>query len=181
MNYKILTFGNDVLRRKADPVAKVTEEIKTLASDMLTTMYASNGVGLAAEQIGRTEAVCVVDVSPAYAGGEADDPPCPVRMPLVLINPEISEAEGEVADKEGCLSFPEIFVSVKRADKIRVKYIGLNGKADELEVDGFLARALQHEIDHLNGVLLYDHMSAVQKVALSGKLRRLKKKAAVAV
>lgn len=180
MNYKIVTFGNQVLRRKADTVPVVNEEIKALASDMLAVMYASNGVGLAAEQIGRTEAVCVVDVSPAYGGEGEDAVPCPVRMPLVLVNPEIVEAEGEVVDKEGCLSFPDIFVSVKRAERIRVKYLAINGKAAELDADGFLARALQHEIDHLNGVLLYDHMSAVQKVALSGKLRRLKKAAAAA-
>lgn len=178
MNYNVITFGNEKLRRKSEPVKQVTEEIKALAKDMLTTMYASNGVGLAAEQIARTEAICVVDVSPAYAGeGDEEAEVCPAPMPLVLINPEIVQTEGQAVDKEGCLSFPDIFISVKRPEKVRVRYITIDGKETELETDGFLARALQHEIDHLNGVLLYDHMSAVQRVALAGKLRRLKKAA----
>ena len=179
MKYRVLTYGSEILREKARPVKKVTEEIRQLAKDMLGTMYASNGVGLAAEQIGRTEAVCVLDVSPAYAEGrEGEGRPCPAPMPLVLINPDIAGTEGECVQEEGCLSFPDIFVPVKRPEKIVVKYMNLEGKEALLETDGFLARAIQHEIDHLNGVLLYDHMSAVKKVALAGKLRKLKKAAA---
>jgi len=176
LSYKVLTYGSEILRQKAVPVKKVTDEIRTLAKDMLTTMYASNGVGLAAEQIGKTEAICVLDVSPAYADGpEGEGKPCPAPMPLVLINPDITETEGECVQEEGCLSFPDIFVPVKRPERIVVSYIDLEGREKSLDTGGFLARAIQHEIDHLNGVLLYDHMSAVKKVALSGKLRKLKK------
>lgn len=179
MKYRVLTYGSDILREKSEPVKKVTDEIRQLAKDMLGTMYASNGVGLAAEQIGRTEAICVLDVSPAYGEGrEGEGKPCPVPMPLVLINPEITETEGECVQEEGCLSFPDIFVPVKRPEKIVVKYMNLEGEKTSLETDGFLARAIQHEVDHLNGVLLYDHMSAVKKVALAGKLRKLKKASA---
>lgn len=182
MSYKILTYGSAVLREKAGSVEKVTDEIRQLADDMLRTMYAGNGVGLAAEQIGRTESICVLDISPAYGQGpEGGGMPCPAPMPLVLINPEISQAEGESVQEEGCLSFPDIFVSVKRPEKIVVKYVDLEGKSVTLDADGFLARAIQHEIDHLNGVLLYDHMSSVKRVALAGKLRRLKKASAHSV
>lgn len=173
MNYKIHTYGSDILRKKSDRVKKVTEEIRKLARDMLTTMYASNGVGLAAEQIGRSECICVIDVSPPP--GEDGLPGTKVPMPLVLVNPEITRAEGESVEKEGCLSFPDIFVPVARPAEITVRYMDLDNRTCEVEADGLLARAIQHEMDHLNGVLLYDHMSAVQKIALAGKLRRLKK------
>ncbi len=176
MNYKVLTYGSEVLREKAKPVEKVTDDIRQLAKDMISTMYASNGVGLAAEQIGRTESVCVLDVTPAYGdGAEGEGKPCPAPMPLVLINPEITETEGECVAEEGCLSFPDIFVPVKRPERIVVKYMSIEGEDASIDTDGFLARAIQHEMDHLNGVLLYDHMSAVKRVALAGKLRRLKK------
>jgi peptide deformylase len=180
LNYKVLTFGNDVLREKSTPVEAITDDIRTLAKDMLTTMYASNGIGLAAEQIGKTESMFVIDLSPAYLKGpddEEDPPPCPVPMPLTLINPKLTETEGESVEKEGCLSFPEIFVSVRRPEKITVQYMTLESETESLTCDGLMARAIQHEMDHLNGVLLYDHMSAVQRVALAGKLRRLKKSA----
>ncbi len=176
MNYRVLTFGNEKLREKSTKVEAITDDIRLLAKDMLTTMYASNGIGLAAEQIGRTEAICTLDISPAYLDDPDADPAhqCPLPMPLVLINPEITAFEGARVEKEGCLSFPEIFVSVKRPEKITVKYMDLEGNETSLEADELLARAIQHEMDHLNGVLLFDHMSAVQKVALAGKLRRLR-------
>jgi peptide deformylase len=176
LNYKVLTYGNEILRKEAEPVEKVTDEIRELAKDMISTMYASNGVGLAAEQVGRTESMCVLDVSPAYnEGPEGEGKPCPAPMPLVLINPQITESEGESVAEEGCLSFPDIFVPVKRPERIVVKYMDLEGDEASLDTDGFLARAIQHEMDHLHGVLLYDHMSPVKRVALAGRLRRLKK------
>lgn len=179
MNYKVVTYGNEILRKKAEPVPEVTDEIRQLAKDMISTMYASNGVGLAAEQIGKTESMCVLDVSPAYGEGpEGEGKPCPVPMPLVLINPEITETEGECVAEEGCLSFPDIFVPVARPERIVVKYMTIEGQDATIDTDGFLARAIQHEMDHLNGVLLYDHMSPVKRVALAGKLRRLKKESA---
>ncbi len=163
----IVKYGSPVLREKAAPVAVVDEAVRKLASDMLASMYAENGVGLAAEQIGRTEAVCVIDV-PA-------EQTCGVRMPLVLINPQIMEAEGEQVGQEGCLSFPDVYINVRRAERVKATYLDTDGKAQAVEATGLLSRAIQHEIDHLNGVLLVDHMSPVQKVANAGKLKRLKR------
>ncbi len=162
----IVKYGAEVLREKAEPVAEVTDEIRQLAKDMLASMYAADGVGLAAEQIGRTEAICVIDVP--------KDEACGVKMPLVLINPQIRTLEGEQCGQEGCLSFPGIYVQVKRAEKAVVDYLDLDGNPATVEGTGLLSRALQHEIDHLNGVLLIDNMSAVQKVAHAGKLKRMK-------
>ena len=162
----IVKYGAAVLREKAEPVTEVTDDIRALVNDMLTSMYAAEGVGLAAEQIGRTEAVCVIDVPSEDA--------CGIKMPLVLINPEIRALEGEQCGQEGCLSFPGIYIQVKRAEKAVVDYVDLDGNPATVEATGLLSRALQHEIDHLNGVLLIDNMSAVQKVAHAGKLKRMK-------
>ncbi len=162
----IVRYGNAALREKAVPVAEVNAAIRQLASQMLESMYAEDGVGLAAEQIGRTERMCVIDVPPEDANG--------VKMPLVLVNPEISHLEGEQCGPEGCLSFPGIYIKVVRAEKAVVSYTDLEGQPQQVEGTGLLARALQHEIDHLDGVLLVDKMSAVQKVANAGKLKRMK-------
>ena len=174
MSYEIVTYGASVLREKAEPVGVITDELRKLAEAMLETMYASNGAGLAAEQIGRTEAICVIDVS----GRPDDDDPAPasdVPMPLILVNPRITGSEGRQVGQEGCLSFPEIFVNIERAEWARVVFTDLDGRECEIEATGLLARAVQHELDHLNGVLLVDRMTPVQKIALSGKLKRLRK------
>lgn len=163
----IVKYGSSVLREKATPVAAVDDAIRSLVSDMLASMYADNGVGLAAEQIGRTEAICVIDV-PA-------DQACGVKMPLVLINPKIVASAGEQVGQEGCLSFPDIYINVRRAERVEATYLDVEGKAQTVEAAGLLSRAIQHELDHLNGVLLVDHMSAVQKVANAGKLKRMKR------
>jgi len=165
--YRVVKFGSEVLRQKAKAVGKVNDEIRTLAKDMLASMYAENGLGLAAEQIGRDEAICVIDVPP--------DDACGLTMPLVLIDPEIVKSSGEQVGQEGCLSFPGIYVNVARAELVTVAYTDKQGERQEIQVAGLLSRAVQHEMDHLNGVLLVDHMSAVQKVANAGKLKRLKK------
>jgi len=163
----IVKYGSAVLREKATPVAEVDEAIRTLVGDMLASMYAKNGVGLAAEQIGRTEAVCVIDVPAEQA--------CGVKMPLALINPRIEEAEGEQVGQEGCLSFPDVYINVRRAERVKATYLDPDGNAQAVEATGLLSRAIQHEIDHLNGVLLVDNMSPVQKVANAGKLKRMKR------
>ena len=153
--------------------------MRALARDMLETMYACNGLGLAAEQIGRTEAICVVDDSPARNPDDQEktgaDPDVP--MPLVMINPEIGDMTGRHVCEEGCLSFPEIYVQVKRAWEVTVTYTTLDGTQQTIRAHGLLARAIQHEIDHLNGILLVDQMSHIQKIAIAGKLKRLKKAA----
>jgi peptide deformylase len=171
----VVTYGNEVLKQKAVPVACVTDDVRRLASDMLESMYAARGVGLAAEQVGRPECVCVIDVPRDAEKETCRDANAAVAMPLVLINPEIIEAEGKQRNEEGCLSFPEISASITRADKVTVTYIDLNGARQVVTARGLLSRAIQHEADHLNGVLLVDRMSAMQKMSVAGQLKRLQK------
>ncbi len=175
MIYPITTYGNEVLRTKATPVIDINGEIKQLAEDMLETMYASNGVGLAAEQVGRTESICVIDIPPDAEKAEYKDRTTSIEMPLVLINPQIIASEGEQRDEEGCLSFPQIGVQVTRANQVTVSFTTLDGVRKTITAFGLLARAVQHELDHLNGVLLVDKMNSVQKLSVSGKLKRLQK------
>ena len=171
-----MVFGDPVLREKAVPVAEVDDSIRQLADDMLDTMRASQGAGLAAEQIGRTERICVADVSsPDGKESEAVKANPGIDMPLVMINPEVLAEEGEQSAEEGCLSFPEIYVTIRRAETVDVSYTNLEGKRETIRAKGLLARAVLHEVDHLNGVLLSDRMSLVQKVAVSGRLKRLKR------
>jgi len=173
--YEVLTYGNAALREKAKRVEEVTDEIRALARDMLGTMRDYNGIGLAAEQIGRSEAICVIDVPPEL-DGEKDGPRLnpDIEMPLVLINPEVTESEGSQDGQEGCLSFPEIYATVRRAAEVTVAYTTLDNEQTTIRARGLLARAVQHELDHLNGVLLVDRMSAVKKVAIAGRLKRLR-------
>jgi peptide deformylase len=175
--YPVVTFGHEILRQKAVPVAEITEAMRQLVQNMLETMYASKGVGLAAEQVGRTEDVCVIDV-PRDAEKEAcREENAAIPMPLVLINPEILATEGKQRNEEGCLSFPDISAPITRADKVTVAYTDLNGVRQTVTARGLLSRAIQHEVDHLSGVLLVDRMSPMQKMAVAGQLRRLQKNA----
>lgn len=136
-----------MLRTQAKKIARVDSSVRKLAQDMLETMYANNGVGLAAPQVGVSKRLFVLDVS-----GE-DEP----NKPIVLINPEIVEAQGEMVGTEGCLSFPGVFFEVKRAAKVTVKYTNLSGKPVKLTAESnLLCRAIQHELDHLNGELFID-------------------------
>jgi peptide deformylase len=146
---KIVKYGDETLRRKSKEVSKVSQKIQNLVHDMLDTMYANNGVGLAAPQIGENLRIFVIDVS---TGNE------PLN-PMVFINPKIIEKSGACSSYEGCLSFPEAYTDVKRYANVKVKAIGLNGKPFVIEgKDGtLLARALQHEFDHLDGILFVDH------------------------
>jgi peptide deformylase len=174
--YSVLKYGDPSLREKAVRVGRVDAGIRQLARDMLETMYASNGVGLAAEQVGRAEAVCVIDTHQPHGEREEGPPENPsVPMPLVLINPRIVESSGTQVGQEGCLSFPEIYVQIKRAAEVTVAFTDLDGRETSVHGVGLLARAIQHEVDHLNAVLLVDRMSAIQKVSVAGKLKRLKK------
>ena len=165
------------MRCKAGKVERFDEELRGLVEDLVESMHASSGVGLAAEQIGDTRAVCVIDV-PAEADRNPDDGSREnpdVTMPLVLINPVITgSGEDTVRAEEGCLSFPEIYAPVDRAYEITVSYADTDGEPRSLALKGLVARAAQHEIDHLNGVLLVDRISPVKRAALSGKLKRLK-------
>jgi len=174
--YEIRKYGASILREKSAPVEKVTAEIRKLVKDMIETMHANNGVGLAAEQVGRRERVSVIDITHVDERRKAPDAEANagVPMPLVLINPEILSREGEYVVQEGCLSFPDIFANIKRAQTVTVAYTDLDGKRQTATGTGLLARAIQHELDHLDGVLIVDRMSHVQKLALAGKLKRLK-------
>jgi peptide deformylase len=177
LKYDITIYGDPVLRRKAVPVEKIDDSIKQLAKDMLDTMYRSNGLGLAAEQVGRTEAICVIDLPASMDVDEVTKKRMNpgVKMPVIMFNPMIVKMEGEQIGQEGCLSFPEIFVEIKRAAVVEVKFKNMAGKDENFKVNGLLARTVQHELDHLNGVLLVNRMSTVQRLSVAGKLKKLKK------
>lgn len=173
----ITTYGNPVLRKKAEPVAEVNDELRALADRMLGLMYSADGIGLAAEQIGRTESLFVLDV-PARADKDEQGLPLNpgVTMPMAIFNPEIIGASEETdVMEEGCLSFPGLHVSVTRPKEIVLRYLDRNGAEQTLNAKGLLARAIQHENDHLNGVLLVDHMTPVEKILKAGKLKQLVK------
>jgi peptide deformylase len=167
-----------VLRTKGKRLEAIDDEIRALAADMLETMYEANGVGLAAQQVGRALQLTVIDVSDAesrpsqmWIAGEEVDPK--EHMPLILINPELQLDDEVEIGTEGCLSFPEITAEIPRALKVKVKAQDLNGNRVEFEAAGLLGRAVQHETDHLNGILFIDRMSSAAKAALAGKLKRL--------
>lgn len=181
MKRPIVKYGDPVLRAKGKRVASVDESIRALVADMLETMHAANGVGLAAQQVGEALQLTVLDISGVedrpgtlkLAGQEIEDPA--TAMPLVLLNPEL-ELDGEtVSGTEGCLSFPEITAEIDRAESVVVKASTLDGETIELEASGLLARALQHEVDHLNGILFIDRMSSVAKASLGSRLKRMQK------
>ena len=172
---KIYKYGEKVLREKAEPVAIVDDRLRALADEMLDTMHAARGVGLAAEQVGHLERMCVIDIPEGCEEEEDEAFNAPIAMPLKLWNPEILSQEGSQRDKEGCLSFPNVGGSLTRAAQVTVQYLDENNMPQIIAARGFLARALQHEIDHLNGILYVDHMSAVERLACAGKLKKLAK------
>jgi peptide deformylase len=174
----IVIYGNAILRTKGKRIEKFDDQLRALAADMLETMYGANGVGLAAQQIGEALQLTVIDISEAetrpsqmWMDGVEVDPK--ERMPLVLVNPEIQLGDGIEIASEGCLSFPDITGDIPRSIKIAVKAKDLDGKLIEFEAAGLLSRAVQHEVDHLNGILFIDRMSSAAKTSLAGKLRRL--------
>ena len=157
-------LGSPLLRQKASPVATVDDAVRRLVDDLFETMRAAKGVGLAANQVGVARRVAVVDV------GESDPPP------LVLINPRIvsRSPETETAE-EGCLSIPEIFGDVTRPLRVVVEALDQEGKRSRIEAHGYKARAIQHEIDHLDGILFLDHLSAVKRSLLLSKWKKARK------
>jgi peptide deformylase len=180
MRLSILQYGDPILRTKGKPIDKIDAHIRELALNMVETMHAANGVGLAAHQIGEALQLTVLDVSEVEdrpstmkLNGESIDPK--TAMPLVLINPQIDLGAETEKGTEGCLSFPEITGEIVRAKSITVRAQNLDGEPIEIETTGFLARAVQHEVDHLNGILFIDRMSTAAKISLSSKLKRLQK------
>ncbi|HEY5992705.1 MAG TPA: peptide deformylase, partial [Candidatus Udaeobacter sp.] len=177
----ILQYGDPILRAKGQRIGEIDDRIRELAANMIETMHAAHGVGLAAQQIGEALQLTVLDISAVedrpstleLDGKDTTDPKG--AMPLVLINPEI-ELRGEMEiGVEGCLSFPEITGDIERAQSVTVRAQNLEGGTIEFEAGGFLARAIQHEGDHLNGILFIDRMRSAAKAALSSRLRRLQK------
>ena len=176
----ILEYGDPILRAKGKPIDNIDDRIRELAANMIETMHAANGVGLAAQQVGEALQLTVLDVSlvedrpsTLKVDGEEVDPKA--AMPLVLINPEIQLQGATETGVEGCLSFPEITGDIERATSVTVRAQTLESSAIEIEATGFLARAIQHEGDHLNGILFIDRMNSAAKAALSSRLKRLQK------
>ena len=153
---------DSVLRKKCLKVENIDEALVTLADDMIETMYAASGLGLAANQVGVTSDLFVIDV-----GIEKEK-----RDPVIIINPIITASEEEVIAEEGCLSIPEVFAQVKRSQHVEVKGYDLKGNELRYEAEGFLARAFQHEMDHLNGVLFWDNLSKVKRDILQRKFKK---------
>jgi peptide deformylase len=174
----IIKYGHPVLRQKGVRIESITPEIKKLITDTLATMHASKGVGLAAQQIGKALQLTVIDVREAKdrpSWLERKGKPADVNdfMPLVLINPEIKPFGDSIAGGEGCLSFPEIFAEITRPGSVEVTALNEKGKPVEFRCGGLLARAIQHEVDHLNGILFIDRMSAATKRELKPELEDL--------
>ncbi len=162
---EIVKFGSQVLRRKAAPVEAIDEAVKTLVQDLFDSMQSAAGVGLAAPQIGVLRRVIVVDVS-----AQEED-----KLPIALINPRILNTEGTDLAEEGCLSLPDLYGEVKRAAQIEVEALDVRGESFRFPATGYYARALQHEIDHLEGKLFIDYISPLKRQLMRGALKRLKK------
>ena len=180
MKLPIVKYGNPILRAKGKRIEEVDERIRTLAADMLETMHAANGIGLAAQQVGAALQLTVLDISAVEdrpslmtLNGKKVDPA--LAMPLMLLNPRLELDEEIDSGNEGCLSFPDINADIDRAVSVRVEAETLEGETVRIEAAGLLARALQHEIDHLNGILFIDRMSSVAKASLASRLKRLQK------
>jgi len=177
MTGSVCIYGNPVLRKKSEPIAAVTDDIRALADRMLGVMYAQQGIGLAAEQVGQTQSIFVLDVPERVDQDEEGRPNNPgVQMPQVFINPKITgTSEETTVAEEGCLSFPKLYVPVTRPAEVVVRYLDRDGNEQVLNAKGLLARALQHELDHLNGVLLVDHMSVLTRLKHALLLQKLKR------
>ena len=172
---RIYETPEPILREISKPVEKFDAELKTLIADMFETMYDAPGIGLAAVQVGVPIRLLVIDLQePEEEGGE------PVRDPRVFVNPEILwTSDEEVPYKEGCLSVPDQFADVMRPDRIRARWQDSEGKSFEEEIDGLLAVCLQHEMDHLNGVLFIDHLSRLKREMVLKRLAKWRKERAL--
>jgi len=163
----IVIYPAPILKRVADPIESITPQIKQLLSDMADTMYEAPGIGLAAPQVGYSVRAVVVDV-----GHDDEEDPRP-GMLLKLVNPEIIEFSGTTDYEEGCLSIPDIREKVKRHAEIKVRALNENGEEIVIEADGLLSICLQHEIDHLNGILFVDRLTSIRKELIKKKLLKL--------
>lgn len=174
----IVRYGHPALRQRGAPIDNLTVEHRRLVADMFDTMYAAHGIGLAAPQVGQVLRVTVLDVrgvedrpSTLHIDGKPVD--VASFMPLVLINPELSFGREKVTGPEGCLSFPEMYADITRPESIEVSAMGLDGRPLMFRCGGLLAKAIQHEVDHLNGILFIDRMEKESKAALKHELEQL--------
>jgi peptide deformylase len=161
----IRKFGDDVLRLPADPVAEIDDALQKLIDDMIETMYAAPGVGLAANQVGVARRLMIIDLSVGKRPGECH----------VFINPEIIDSEGEITEEEGCLSIPDFVEIVTRPERVKLRYLDRSGKERVMWGEGLMARAMCHEIDHLNGTLFVDHLRGFKKDKILKKIAKLAK------
>ena len=180
MILSIMQYGDPILRAKGKQIEKIDDYIRALAANMIETMHAANGVGLAAQQVGEALQLAVLDISqiedrPSGLNLNGSDVDPTTSMPLVLINPEIELGGETEVGIEGCLSFPEITGQIERAEFTMARARNLEGDKIEIVATGLLARAIQHEVDHLNGILFIDRMNSAAKAALSSRLKRLQK------
>ena len=174
----IVLYGEPVLRVKCKPVTEVTDEIRALAANMLETMHEAHGVGLAAPQVGVPIQLAVIEVphdeqSLTHVRLNGVGRKMAEMMPLVFLNPRLDLGKEKIVGEEGCLSIPHLRENVRRSAGVKVVYETLDGQTETIEADGLLARALQHEIDHLHGILFIDRLSAAAKVGLKRKIKRL--------
>lgn len=161
---QVRKYGAPVLREKCKPVTVFDDELRKFAEKMFSIMRSAKGLGLAAPQLGDRRRLFMIDLS----GQDFDS------EPILFVNPEIESAEGEATAEEGCLSFPGLFVEISRAKKITVKYQDVGGGFHRIEATDLAARAIQHENDHLNGVLFIDYLSSIERDLLAGKLKKIK-------
>lgn len=176
---KIVYYPDPVLRAKGARVEEVTDEIRTLAEDMVETMRDANGVGLAAQQVGEALQLAVVDVSHdpdciSYLRVDGEDRELAEVCPLVFLNPELERTGEKETEVEGCLSFPELQGEIARPGAVRARLGTLDGETLEIETDGLFARAIQHETDHLFGKLFIDRMSSARKLAIRRQLKEMR-------
>jgi peptide deformylase len=174
---EIRTFPDPVLKKKAEPVKKVTPQLAKLAEDMLETMYAAPGVGLAANQIGITIRLVVIDTRPTDEDGKVIEDRMTalereVKFPLILFNPEIIVQKGGTSWEEGCLSVPGYIEDVKRPEYVEIKALNEKGEVIEIKTDGLLAICIQHEIDHLDGKLFLDRLSPIKRNMIKSKIKK---------
>lgn len=176
----IYLYGTEVLRKKAKPVHKLDDAVIKLMYDLAETMHKANGIGLAATQVGELRRMLVVDVSAIERGArDEDEGTSPDEVyeskVLVMVNPEIEIAEGSVAMEEGCLSIPDVRAEVDRPETITVRYLDVNFQEAELTADGMLARVIQHEADHLDGVMFVDRIGKTRRALLRSELKKIEK------
>jgi len=165
-NLGITKYGAEVLRKVAEPVEEINDEVTKIINDMLETLYSSkDGVGIAAPQIGVSKRIIIIDTNPSDAS----------LKPVVIINPEIVEKEGESIAEEGCLSVPDIRADVKRCERVVVEGLDLEGNKIRVEGRDLLARVFQHEIDHINGTLFIDHISKLKQQLIKKRLHKIEK------